>query len=217
VVALALAPEIALHEMGHSFAGLADEYVDNSLPAVDVVDFIEGNFPNVSTKQDPSLVPWHAWIDMENSIPSLPEEPGVGVFTGGFYKSEGYYRPTHDSRMRTFDQPFGPVNGEAWALAVYRKASAVAFFAPRDSALTIDANKVSSFIIEPLLGTDVQRVVWTLNGRLLSQDINTRELHLILPAGNHELTVGVSDFTGHIRQPLPNDAHFEWRWEINAQ
>jgi len=216
-IASALAPEIALHEMGHSFAGLADEYVDSSLPPLSVAAFEEGGFPNVSTQQDPSLVPWHAWINTDETIPSLPSDTGVGIFRGGFYNADGFYRPTYDSRMRSFDEPFGPVNGEAWALAVYRTASPVTVFSPRQNSVDVDINQIVSFLVEPLFGTDVQRVVWTLNGRLLSQDINTNELNLRFSPGQHVLTVSVNDLTGSIRQPAPHDAIFEWSWEVVAR
>ena len=57
-VASASAPEIALHELGHSFAGLADEYVDNDIPALVSSEYREGLFANITQIQNPEVVPW---------------------------------------------------------------------------------------------------------------------------------------------------------------
>ncbi len=40
-----MAPAIALHEMGHLFAGLADEYVDAALAGDFVPEYREGSSP----------------------------------------------------------------------------------------------------------------------------------------------------------------------------
>ena len=216
-VASSSAPEIALHEMGHSFANLADEYVDSSIPALNVSEYREGRYANISTEQDPNLVPWNVWIDTNNTIPTEPGDSGVGVFQGGFYQADVYFRPTFDSRMRTFDRPFGVVNGEAWALAVYREANPVAAFSPRSEVVSVRFGDFASFQVEPIFGPDIQRVVWTLNGVLLTDEINQTQLALSLEPGVHTLTLAVSDITGAIRKAGPHPAQFFWQWDISVQ
>ncbi len=216
-VASSSAPEIALHEMGHSLANLGDEYVDNSIPAFGINEFNEGEFANISTHQDPALVPWSAWIDMNNTIPTEPGEDGVGVFQGGFYQPDVYFRPTFDSRMRTFDRPFGPVNGEAWALSVYRETRPVVTFFPRTESVLVNTGDQARFLVEPVFGPTIQRLVWTLDGVLLPDQINATEVNLLLSPGNHVLTLGVSDITGTIRKTGPHPAQFSWQWNITVQ
>lgn len=216
-VASSSAPEIALHEMGHSLANLADEYVDSSIPALNVSEYSEGQFANISIHQDPALVPWRAWIDMNNTIPSQPGEPGVGLFEGGFYQADVYNRPTFDSRMRTFDSPFGVVNGEAWALSVYREAHPVSTFSPRTETVSVSAGSAAMFHVEPIFGPNIQRLVWTLNGELLMAEINQTQLELLLEPGLHTLTLGVTDITGAIRKTGPHAAQFFWQWDITVQ
>lgn len=216
-VASSSAPEIALHEMGHSLANLADEYVDSSIPALNTSEFSEGAFANISTHQDPALVPWSAWIDVTNTIPSQPGEDGVGVFQGGFYEPDVYFRPTFDSRMRTFDRAFGSVNGEAWALSVYREAHPVVTFFPRTDTVLFNAGDEARFIVEPTFGPSIQRLVWALDGVVLTEQINATEVNLFLEQGEHVLTLEVSDITGTIRRAGPHSAHFEWQWDITVQ
>lgn len=220
-VASSSAPEIALHEMGHSLANLADEYVDNSIPdtipTLNITEFREGVFANISTLQDPARVPWSAWIDMNNSIPSQPGENGVGVFQGGYYQPDVYFRPTFDSRMRTFNRPFGVVNGEAWALSVYRETQPVATFSPRTNSVSFTAGESASFRVEPIFGPDIQRLVWTLNGVLLTDQVNDTEINLSLETGRHQLTLNVTDITGAIRKTPPHSAQFFWQWDITVQ
>lgn len=216
-VASSSAPEIALHELGHSFAGLADEYVDSSIPALSTAAYEEGAFANVSRFSDPTLVPWSAWIDIENSIPSQPGEAGVGLFQGAYYDADAYFRPTFNSRMRSFDRPFGPVNGEAWALSVYRQTNPVASFSPIETDVFVTLGDLASFEVKPIFGPDVQEVIWTLDGRVLTQNVNDSQLNLLLAAGEHVLTVEVEDLTGAIRTPGPHAGEFLWRWDITVQ
>jgi len=211
------APEIALHELGHSFAGLADEYVDNDIPASGINNFQEGLFANVTRVQDPALVPWRNWIDLDEVIPSDDLDEGVGVFQGAFYDANDFFRPTFNSRMRTFDRPFGPVGGEAWAMSVYRQANPVASFSPRDSNIVAGSDGLVQFSVEPMFGPSVQRLNWVLDGEVLTDAENETELTLRFQPGAHVLTLSVSDITGAIRVPVPNAAEFVWRWDIVAQ
>lgn len=216
-VASASAPEIALHELGHSFAGLADEYVDNDIPALVSSEYREGLFANITQFQNPEVVSWSSWIDFTETIPSQTGEEGVGVFQGGFYDADAFFRPTFNSRMRTFNRPFGPVGGEAWALNVYAEANPVVSFSPRANAVFVGLDGLAQFNVVPMFGPDVQRLVWTLNGEELTDAINETELSLTFQSGTHVLTANVSDITGAIRQPIPNASHFSWRWDISVQ
>ncbi len=215
-IASSSAPEIALHEMGHSLAGLADEYVDNTFPSLGFKEFDEGAYPNVSSLQDPMQVPWSRWIDLNNTIPSEPGASGVGIFKGAFYDAQAFNRPTFDSRMRTFNKPFGPVNGEAWALSVYQETNPVATFFPRTNTLSINTGDTVVFRVEPVFGPDIQRVSWALDGQLLTESTNNTELELLLDRGEHTLTLSVNDITGAIRQSGPHAGQFLWRWDISV-
>ena len=165
-------PEIALHEMGHSLANLADEYEDFSLvETASFSAFEEGSFQNVSNFNDPARVPWSHWIDSASPVPQLAVDEGVGIFEGGYYRSSGVYRPTFNSRMREFAQPFGPVNTEQWILRLYTLTDGIRELQPRVQAMQVSAGEIQQFIVEPIFGAGVQDIVWQLNGEPLNPEV----------------------------------------------
>ena len=81
---------VVVHEFGHSFAGLADEYFyDDQYTDYYYPDF-EPWEPNITTKADFSK----KWEDMMDKC-------GVGLHEGGGYMSKGVWRSSHNCRMRT--------------------------------------------------------------------------------------------------------------------
>ena len=92
---------VVVHEFGHSFAGLADEYAyeseDIDAYPLDVEPWEE----NITTGVDFSK----KWQDMINDSIS-----GVGRYEGAGYRLKGVFRPSEDCRMRTNENPtFCPV------------------------------------------------------------------------------------------------------------
>lgn len=107
--------EVIVHEFGHSFAGLADEYYKESADVLDDMYDIKQEpwEPNIT-----SLVrfdtKWKNDLAKDAQIPtSVTEESKklpIGVFEGGGYLTKGMYRPAYDCRMRTNAAPaFCPV------------------------------------------------------------------------------------------------------------
>ena len=114
---------VVVHEFGHSFAGLADEYYYDD-------QFVEYYYPdcepweqNITTLYDFES----KWDDMLPKFVSVPTaapeenvwrqveggrspESLVGVYEGAGYQSKGVYRPYPDCRMKTNAAPsFCPV------------------------------------------------------------------------------------------------------------
>ena len=93
--------QVLVHEFGHSYGGLGDEYFyddayESSYPAD-----TEPWEPNLTTKVDFE----HKWADL------LPDPTGrVGLFEGGGYQSKGVWRPSQNCRMKTNEaEHFCPV------------------------------------------------------------------------------------------------------------
>ncbi len=105
---------VVVHEFGHSFGGLADEYFyDDEDPTAMTFPYeVEPWEQNITT-----LVDFESkWKDMlpENTpIPtpvSKKDKYPVAVYEGGGYVSKGIFRPADDCRMRTNSYPaFCPV------------------------------------------------------------------------------------------------------------
>ncbi len=101
---------VVVHEFGHSFAGLADEYFyDDDVMSGSYPLDIEPWEPNITTLVD-FKSKWKDMIKGETPIPTIDQDTPVGVFEGGGYSSKGVYRPAYDCRMRTNSSPeFCPV------------------------------------------------------------------------------------------------------------
>lgn len=108
-----MAKPVVVHEFGHSFAGLGDEYYyDDQYETMYPAD-TEPWEPNLTTLVDFSS----KWADMMPRKASIPTKPSgknlyteVGVYEGGGYQSHGVYRPSQECRMKINEAPeFCPV------------------------------------------------------------------------------------------------------------
>ena len=104
---------VVVHEFGHSFGGLADEYFyDNDVMTDTYPPNVEPWEQNITTRVNFES----KWKDMllpNTPIPTPKEKQktySVGVYEGGGYSAKGIYRPAYDCRMRTNEYPqFCPV------------------------------------------------------------------------------------------------------------
>jgi len=93
------ATEIAIHELGHSLAGLADEY--GGTPSC-------GSGGGVNVSMNPSTGSWPEWI------------PDIGApWQGAQYYEQCIYRPTANCEMRTLGPAFCPVCLQQWVLTFF--------------------------------------------------------------------------------------------------
>ena len=104
---------VVVHEFGHSFGGLADEYFyDNDVMTDTYPLDIEPWEQNISTRVDFSSK-WEDMLPVGIPVPTPvadSEKYPVGVYEGGGYSAKGIYRPADDCRMRTNAHPgFCPV------------------------------------------------------------------------------------------------------------
>ncbi len=104
---------VIVHEFGHSFGGLADEYFYDDDVMTDTYPLdIEPWEQNISTRINFSSK-WEDMLVKGTPIPtptSESEKYPIGVYEGGGYSARGIYRPADDCRMRTNEYPaFCPV------------------------------------------------------------------------------------------------------------
>lgn len=111
---------VLMHEFGHGFGALGDEYYTSSTGYDEDAFYVNGVEPwepNLTVKTTREEIKWGRLIAQETPLPT-PDEPEfdgvVGLFEGGGYKAKGIYRPTRDSKMFHKGMlPFGPVNEAA--------------------------------------------------------------------------------------------------------
>ncbi|MCH8617934.1 M64 family metallopeptidase [Undibacterium sp. TS12] len=105
--------EVVLHEIGHSFAGLQDEYVDTSIasnyPTTD-----PGFLASPHVTDSLSRIPWSAWLGYKDGDLGV-----VGTYQGGYYRDTGIWRATQDSKMNHLGVAFSAPEKEAFALKYY--------------------------------------------------------------------------------------------------
>ncbi len=124
---------VAVHEFGHSFGGLADEYfytedADNTYPLdiepwepniTTLVDF-NSKWVHMMSPDTPIPTPWvdaggtreerMAAAKAAHETREAGEPVVIGVFEGGGYKAKGVYRPAETCRMRdNYNPTFCPV------------------------------------------------------------------------------------------------------------
>lgn len=105
--------KVLIHEFGHGFAALADEYFYDDNMLIDYIDTLREPWQtNITT-----LVDFESkWADMlpegtivPTSLDKADDNP-LGAFEGAAYVSKGVYRPSVDCRMKTNKAPdFCPV------------------------------------------------------------------------------------------------------------
>lgn len=114
---------IAIHEFGHSFHGLADEY-DSPYPGFPACSDISGSAPceaNVTNQTNASLVKWRSWFTPGLPIPTPAGTNGTGLFQGARYLSSGMYRPVNNTcLMRALGNSFCPVCRQEYVRKLYR-------------------------------------------------------------------------------------------------
>lgn len=94
---------VIVHELGHLFGGLADEYYNSE---VSVRDFYPENVepaePNLTTMID-FASKWKDMLSAEVPVPTPDNKKydnTLGVFEGGGYVAEGVFRPWRDCTMK---------------------------------------------------------------------------------------------------------------------
>lgn len=98
---------VVVHEFGHSFAGLGDEYAYENEAIPMYPHDVEPWEPNLTTLKD-FHGKWEDMIDKKTPVPTpatKKNEKKVGVYEGAGYSLNGVYRGMQDCRMRTNQNP----------------------------------------------------------------------------------------------------------------
>ena len=104
---------VVVHEFGHSFGGLADEYFYENDTMTDTTPLdVEPWEQNITTRID-FASKWEDMLAPHTPVPTPVAQSKqylVGVYEGGGYSTKGVYRPADYCRMRVNEWPeFCPV------------------------------------------------------------------------------------------------------------
>jgi len=195
------ANEIAIHEIGHTFSFLADEYYAG--------DFFSNESFNMTKQIDPELVKWKNWLGAD--------EVGIYQHCCGGNSSE-WYRPHQDCKMRRLGSPFCPVCKESTVARIDWLIRIIDSYEPELSS-PIDLDTTVNFeveLVEPFPNTI--KVEWILNGELINgKDDSVSISPDDLLVGQNQLQFTAVDTTALMRIDNQHIINLESvLWDINS-
>jgi len=175
--------DVVLHEIGHSYAGLQDEYVDSALS--------QRTFESsVHLSLSPTTVPWFRWLGYTDELGT------VGAYEGGFYRSTGVWRSTPTSKMLANGKPFSAPEKEAFIEQFYKQVGDYL-------SITTDSAGWPKAVIPDLMPLKLE---WLSQGRVISvgSQLDVKALlnsDIPVLARPSALTLTSIDNSGMIRDP----------------
>ena len=186
------AAELAVHELGHTLAGLSDEYGGSA-----------AGFASRNTATHVHDVPWGPWLDGATPLPTPDTDAHghvVGAFEGAAYADRGAFRPERHCRMRALGHAFCAVCAEHHVGAIYGLVSPIGDAWPAETEVTAGGTALA-FGVTPLVPDGQARVEWTVDGVPVGAGLVLRLDAADLPAGTARVEVRVTDATDAVRDP----------------
>jgi hypothetical protein len=213
---------IAVHEVGHSLFGLADEYEDFfAFPGCDPVnDCYEPNvtlFPGSPQRED---LKWSHWVEPSTPLPTpeFPFSAAVGAYEGARYTPTGVYRPVQECMMRVLYADYCPVCSEASVLTTYASVDLVDQATPT-GPVSINAGETVTFSVSgPVPSPNTLSFTWSINGRVIAvNDSGTLALAgADFGTGEHVLKVVIHDDTRRVRRDDADLLTSVFTWFVNV-
>jgi len=210
-----------VHELGHAFGGLADEYVDpDRAKAAGPPPATEPPEVNVTLESEPLLSKWHYWV-----VPA-PRGRKISNPEGAFYRARGVYRPERTCVMRHGGK-FCLVCLEQMVRSFFKKIQPIDDQTPKTVNVFLYNNERTEFTVSALEYEAAGRPRvkldwhWYLNNRPVQPQASKSafsryefDLEKVGP-GVHELVVSGDLTDSRVRrdQGMMSDARF-WRVEV---
>lgn len=192
--------ETALHELGHSFAHLADEYWAGW----------GSELANMTAETDTAVIRWHNWLHT-GSIGHYP------YGTSG--DAAGWFRPHQNCKMQFLNRPFCQVCREAFIDRIYSLVTPIDSAWPDNSSTLTYSGTPLTFTIKLVKpNPNTLKVKWRANGVDLPSTDTTITINTsMLDFGLNDLTAFVTDTTTLSRSYRPNKGYeFTASWGINC-
>lgn len=172
--------ELAFHETGHSFAGLADEYYAGDIYAAEK--------PNMTKETNTTLVKWKNWIGVN----------GIGInqhCCGG--SSSLWYKPFTDCKMQYLNSAFCSVCKETLVEKIHSLVNPIVRYTPTTLTVNSSSQLLTFKLNELMLPTpNTLKIVWKLNGNVVANNIDSILVNQsLLPNSTNTLVATVTDTT----------------------
>lgn len=190
---------VALHEGGHAFHGLADEY-DGTSTTCSVANEL-----NVSTESTGAK--WSEWLGFDHT-------PGTGLhgsYEGARYCSTGVYRPTENSEMNLLPDYFNMPSVQKMVHDFYSIVRPIDAHTDNSAPLRNPVG-LQVRVVDP----DVLKIEWSVDGTPVAGETGTCFAPLGLAAGAHVVSARVYDDTPWVRDNR-DDLEQSVSWDITIE
>lgn len=172
------ANEILIHELGHSFSGLADEYW--FAPT--------GESPNKTQDDNPQTNRWRNWIGAD----------GVGIYP--FVEEPTWFRPHQNCIMRSLGNDFCSVCVETTIERIHQLQGPIESFNPEEETIEFEEEEVAFEVSLIYPNPNDLEFSWELNDVVVEEQ-STRVIieEDELEEGDNVLTFSVVDNTPLVR------------------
>jgi hypothetical protein len=175
--------EVAIHELGHSFSGLNDEYWAGDTYASEGI--------NMTKQTNPSLVKWKNWMNVN----------GIGIYQhccGG--NSVLWYKPHQNCLMQYLGTPFCSVCVQGTIERIHTLVTPVESYDPPNNAITGDIYPVKFKLKLIAPEPNTLKRTWVLNGLIFKRNIDSVLINASsFITGTNILNVTVEDTTQLLR------------------
>ncbi len=210
------APEIVVHEFGHTFSNLADEYEDFT------PGYSGHEAPNATAQTVRELIKWNQWILPSTPVPT-PETGTygsvVGLFEGCVYETNDWYRPKLNCKMRSLGPAFCEVCKEQTVISIYNLLSPLESFSPLGTVLDFTLTDSIELSVTPLQPANHSlEIEWLINGAPVPGETSTTfmlygsDLNSGVP---NSVTGQVTDPTGIVRNDPGQKLIGKVTWTVN--
>ena len=193
--------EIAAHEFGHSFAGLADEYWAGTSYAAEK--------PNMTAQSSSSSVKWSPWVGLNS----------IGVFPYGSSAPQSqWFRPHQNCKMQFLGSAFCAVCKETIIEKIHSLTNPIDAYSPPNTA-TINAPATAlmfkTTLLKPLPNT--LKRTWKLNNSTVAYNLDSTSINnSAFVSGNNTVSVTVIDTNTLSKSATHPGLHtFSVVWNVN--
>jgi hypothetical protein len=203
--------EIFVHEFGHTFGQLSDEYDYGLIPCSPGTS----QAINVSQQTDTSQLVWKKWL----TTAPIPTPAGtdcglVGLYEGANYCTNFWYRPKCDCKMRSLGEAFCEVCAEQLIYKISTMVNYIDSFSPA-SSVTLCSNDVQEFSVSIVSNLDSTiRIQWYVDSNLVALN----SLHFSFDAsayspGPHNVMAVTYDTTAESKKNLVS---YSQQWQVDV-
>lgn len=194
-------PDVAVHEFGHSFGVLGDEYFIRTDPCLHNAPRVP--LPaNIGEEASHPQIKWSHWVDEETPLPTpltLSKRYPIGAFKRA-YNCEFLYRPVANCKMKTSTEEFCPICREQLTRRLYNDVDLLPAGYPKAIRRSDGGLRLESGVRN---GGSTVDVHWELDGERLRGGPTLELGGSDVPAEWSELEAVVEDASGFVRKDDP--------------